>query len=33
MTKFEDINSKNIDEFAEWLNEHGTYDYSSWSKW
>lgn len=33
MTKFDSIQSKNIDEFAEWLDEHGAYDYSSWMKW
>lgn len=33
MTQFENIKSKNIDELAEWLDKHGAYDYSSWSKW
>lgn len=33
MNRFEKINTKNIDEFAEWLDEHGTYDYSAWAKW
>lgn len=33
MTKFESINSKNIDEFAEWLDKYGAYDDSAWSKW
>lgn len=33
MTKFEKIKSKNIDEFAEWLDKHGAYDYSAWSLW
>ena len=33
MTKFASVNSKNIDEFAEWLDEHGIYDDSDWDKW
>lgn len=33
MTKFEEIKSKNIDEFAEWLDKHGVYDYSLWGNW
>lgn len=33
MTNFEEINSKNIDEFAEWLDKHGIYDGSDWDKW
>lgn len=33
MTKFESINSKNIDEFAEWLDRYGAYDNSAWGKW
>ena len=33
MTQFENIKSKNIDEFAEWLDKYGAYDDSSWMKW
>lgn len=33
MTKFESIKSKNIDEFAEWLDKYGAYDDSAWDKW
>lgn len=33
MTKFEGIKSKNIDEFAEWLDEHGEGGCSPWSLW
>lgn len=33
MTVFENIKLKNIDEFSEWLDKHGRYDYSAWSKW
>jgi hypothetical protein len=32
MTVFEDITSKNIDEFAKWLNENGS-DNSPWILW
>ena len=33
MTVFDWINSKNIDEFAEWLYKVGTYDDSPWMQW
>lgn len=33
MTVFENIKSKNIDGFAEWLNEHGKQDYAPWDIW
>lgn len=33
MTIFESINSKNIDELAEWLDKHGMYDGSPWTIW
>ena len=33
MTKFEGIKSKNIDEFAEWLDEHGECGPDPWSLW
>lgn len=33
MTKFESIKSKNIDEFAEWIDKYGAYDDSAWSRW
>lgn len=33
MTKFESIKSKNIDEFAEWLDKYGAYDGSEWCEW
>jgi hypothetical protein len=33
MTKFDEIKSKNIDEFAEWLDEHGELGCSPWSLW
>ena len=33
MTKFESIKSKNIDEFAEWLDKHGQYEGSAWCEW
>lgn len=33
MTKFESINFKNIDEFAEWLDKYGVYDSSPWMEW
>lgn len=33
MTIFESIKSKNIDEFAEWLDKYGIYDDSPWNKW
>jgi hypothetical protein len=33
MTIFESINSKNIDEFAKWLDKYGAYEDLSWMKW
>lgn len=33
MTIFESIKSKNIDELAEWLNEHGKQDFAPWDNW
>ena len=30
MKKFDEIKSKNIDEFAEWLDEYGAFDGSPW---
>ena len=33
MTVFENIKSKNIDGFAEWLNEHGKQDCALWDNW
>lgn len=30
---FNDIQSKNIDEFAEWLDKYGAFDGSPWMKW
>ncbi len=33
MTVFEYLTSKDIDEFSEWLDEHGMFDGSSWMNW
>ena len=33
MTRFEEIKNMDIDAFAEWVDEHGNFDDSSWSKW
>jgi hypothetical protein len=33
MTVFDDINSKDIDEFVYWLDEVGMHDCSLWVKW
>lgn len=33
MTIFESIQSKNIEEFAEWLDEYGAFDGSDWMNW
>lgn len=33
MTVFENIKSKNIDEFVEWLDKYGAFDISPWSNW
>ena len=33
MTKFESINSKSIDEFAEWLDTYSLFDGSPWMEW
>lgn len=33
MTIFENIKSKNIDEFAEWLDKYGMFDNSPWMNW
>ena len=33
MNRFDRINSKNIDEFSEWLDKYGAYDYSPWMEW
>lgn len=33
MTVFNEIISKNIDEFAEWLDKNGVQDFSPWSEW
>lgn len=33
MTVYENIKSKNIDEFAEWLDKYGFYEDSPWMDW
>lgn len=33
MTIFNEIQSKNIEEFAEWLDKYGAFDGSPWIKW
>lgn len=33
MTIFDEIQSKNIEEFAEWLDKYGAFDGSPWIKW
>lgn len=33
MTVFESIKNKNIDELAEWLEEHGDFDNAPWWQW
>lgn len=33
MTIFDNIISKNIDEFSEWLDEHGAFDDAPWYRW
>lgn len=33
MTVFDNIKSKNIDEFAEWLDKYGMCDNSPWISW
>ena len=33
MKVFDNIKNKNIDEFAEWLDEHCHFDYAPWWKW
>ena len=33
MTQFENFKNMDIDAFAEWLDEHGAFDGSSWMKW
>ena len=33
MNKFESLMSKNIDEFAAFLDQHGTFDNSPWIQW
>ena len=33
MTVFDGMKSKNIDEFAEWLDKYGQFDGSSWMEW
>lgn len=33
MTAFEIFKTKNIDELTDWLDEHGAFDNSPWTKW
>lgn len=33
MTIFDDMRSKSIDEFTEWLDNYGQFDNSPWMKW
>lgn len=33
MNQFEKIKLMDIDDFAEWLDEHGAYNDSAWDKW
>lgn len=33
MTVFDNIKNKNIDEFAEWLDEHCNFDDAPWWEW
>ena len=33
ITQFKLLKTKNIDEFAEWLDKHGQFDGSPWMKW
>ena len=33
MTNFEKIKNMSLDEFAEWVDEHGMFDNTPWMKW
>ena len=33
MTNFENLKNMNIDEFAEWIKDHGQFDSSPWMEW